>query len=246
MRSLPALLLGLAAVLPAQEPAAPAAPAAPAKEAKEAVPARPLEPAQVAESFRQFGFAIGGQSPLPGFRQAYDMTPAEVDAFLAGLRLAMLGEAAPAADAALGARFDELLRSRSAGRAERAKKSNADFLAKVDADKEVTKTASGLRYKVVKPGAGAMPTAKSTVSCLYHGTLHDGTVFDSTRSRGNQPVSFGLGEVIPGWTEGLQLIGKGGVIRLWIPANLAYGDQDSGPIPGGSVLEFEVEVVDVK
>jgi len=245
MRLLPALLLGLAAALPAQEPGAPA-PVLPVPAAKEATPAKPLDPAQVAEGFRQFGFAIGGQSPLPGFRQAYDMTPAEVDALLAGLRLAMLGEAPPAADAALGARFDELLRARAAGRAERAKKANADFLAKADADKEVVKTASGLRYKVLKPGADPKPTAKSTVSCLYHGTLHDGTVFDSTRNRGNQPVSFGLGEVIPGWTEGLQLIGKGGVIRLWIPANLAYGDQDSGPIPGGSVLEFEVELLDVK
>lgn len=233
------LLLVLAAALPAQQPPAPAAaPAAPA------APAPKLTPAEERAGFSRMGFEIGSQSPLPGLRSDYEMSADEVDAFLSGLRLAMLGQ--PSAEPEIGERFNGVLRARAGARAARAKQANLDFLAKVDADKEVTKTASGLRYKVVKPGAGAKPTAQSTVSCLYHGTLADGRVFDSTRSRGNQPVSFGLGEVIPGWTEGLQLVGKGGVIRLWIPANLAYGEQDSGPIPGGSVLEFEVELLDVK
>lgn len=231
------LLLALAAALPAQQAPAPA-PQAPA------APAAPLTADEQRAGFGRMGFEIGAQSPLPGLRADYEMSADEVDAFLAGLRRAMLGEAAPGS--ALDPRFSAVLESRTAARAARAKQANADFLAKVDADKDVSKTPSGLRYKVLKAGAGAKPTAKSTVSCLYHGTLADGRVFDSTRSRNNQPISFGLGEVIPGWTEGLQLIGKGGVIKLWIPANLGYGEQDNGPIPGGSVLEFEVELLDVK
>ena len=231
------LLLALAAALPAQQAPAPAATPAPA-------PAPALTAAEQRAGFARMGFEIGSQSPLPGLRTDYEMSAEEVDAFLAGLRRAMLGEAAPGA--ALDARFNTVLEGRAEARSARARQANADFLAKVDADKEVTKTASGLRYKVVKPGAGAKPTAQSTVTCRYHGTLADGRVFDSTRNRDNQPISFGLGQVIPGWTEGLQLIAKGGVIKLWIPAELAYGDRDSGPIPGGSVLEFEVELVDVK
>lgn len=230
-------LLALAAALPAQQAPAPAL-------QPPAVPAAPLSADEQRAGFGRMGFEIGAQSPLPGLRTDYEMSADEVDAFLAGLRRAMLGET-PAASPA-DPRFNAVLESRAAARAARAKQANLDFLAKVDADKDVTKTATGLRYKVVKAGEGAKPTAKSTVSCRYHGTLADGRVFDSTRNRGNQPVSFGLGEVIPGWTEGLQLIAKGGVIKLWIPANLAYGEQDSGPIPGGSVLEFEVELLDVK
>ncbi len=241
----PALLLALlAAALPAQEtPAAvPAAePAAKAATGKEA----PLTAEEIRTGFTQLGQGIGAQSPLPGMREAYAMSADEVDAFLVGLRAAMLGQPAPAA--VPGERFDGLLRERAQQRAARAKAANDAFLAQADADKAVTKTASGLRYQVVKAGdAATKPKATSTVTCRYHGTLADGTVFDSTRNRNDEPVTFSLAEVIPGWTEGLQLVGKGGVIKLWIPANLGYGEQDAGPIPAGSVLAFEVEVLDVK
>lgn len=246
----PVLLLALAAVLPAQEapaaaPAAPAAVPAPAK-AEAAKPA-PLAGAELRDAFVRMGFDIGTQSPLPRMRGDYEMSPDEVDAFLAGVRAAMLGQPGATPEGALGERFDAVLRERRALRATRAKEANDAFLAKADADKAVTRTASGLRYQLVKAGdAAAKPKASSTVTCRYHGTLADGTVFDSTRNRNDEPVTFSLAEVIPGWTEGLQLVGKGGVIKLWIPANLAYGDQDAGPIPGGSVLAFEVEVLDVK
>lgn len=236
------LLLVISAVLSGQQPPAPVPAPAPAP-APAAVAPELSAPEKVA-GFARMGFDIGAQSPLPQIRTEYEMSPEEVDAFVSGLRLAMLGQVP--AGAALDSRFDAMLKVRAGARAARAKQANVDFLAKIDADKGVTKTASGLRYKVIKAGDATKPSAKSSVSCLYHGTLADGTVFDSTRNRGNQPVSFGLGEVIPGWTEGLQLIGKGGVIKLWIPAALAYGEQDSGPIPGGSVLEFEVELLDVK
>ena len=186
-------------------------------------------------------------SPLPGFRSQYEMSEAEVDAFLSGMRIAMLGGKAPTEeDATLQARFGDTLNARVLSKVQRNKEANVAFLAKVDADKSVVRTASGLRYRIDKPGSGAKPVAASTVSCRYTGQLHDGKVFDSTKDRNNEPVTFALNEVIPGWTEGLQLIAKGGVIHLWIPASLAYGDQEQDVIPAGSVLEFEVELVDVK
>ena len=242
------LLASLASSVVAQDaPAAPPVPAARVAPSAVESPAKPLTESEVRAGFVQMGLAVGTQSPLPAMRGTYELTPAEVDAFLEGLRQAMLGQTGSPADEALARRFDDLLRERVLSKTARLKEANAAFLAKVDADKAVTKTASGLRYQVIKAGdAAAKPKATSTVTCRYHGTLYDGTVFDSTRNRKDEPVTFSLSEVIAGWTEGLQLVGKGGVIHLWVPAALAYGDQEAGPIPAGSVLKFEIEVVEVK
>lgn len=124
-------------------------------------------------------------------------------------------------------------------------KLNEDYLRKLDADSTITKSASGLRYKIIVPGGPARPYASSTVKCLYEGKFVDGRVFDSTKNRNNQPSEFPLSGVIPSWTEGVQLIGPGGKIILYSPSSLAYGDEGLGPIPGKSVLVFEVELVDV-
>ena len=88
------------------------------------------------------------------------------------------------------------------------------------------------------------PVATSTVKCRYTGKLVDGKVFDSTANRGNEPAEFGLNQVIPAWTEGVQKIGKGGKIVIYAPAALGYGKEGPGPIPGESVLAFEVELVE--
>lgn len=238
--ALSASVLSAAENAPAAKPAE-VAPAAPAPAAK------PLTADEQRRGFIQAGYQLGRSSPLPGFRSQYEMSEAEVDAFLSGMRVAMLGNKAPTEDdASLQARFGDALNARVVSKAQRTKEANVAFLAKVDADKSVIRTASGLRYRIDKPGTGAKPIASSQVSCRYTGQLYDGKVFDSTKDRNNEPVSFALNEVIPGWTEGLQLIAKGGVIRLWIPASLAYGDQEQDVIPAGSVLEFEVELVDVK
>jgi len=111
-------------------------------------------------------------------------------------------------------------------------------------DKEgVQQTASGLQYLVLEQGDGeAHPEASSRVRVHYHGTLIDGSVFDSSVERG-QPIEFGLGQVIPGWTEGLQLMSKGEKMRLFIPSNLAYGNRGAGTIPPGSTLIFDVELI---
>ena len=108
-------------------------------------------------------------------------------------------------------------------------------------------TASGLKYQVLKQGAGTVsPSATDTVKVHYHGTLLNGTVFDSSVER-NQPISFPLNRVIPGWTEGLQLMKAGSKYKFWIPGSLAYGERGSPPTIGANAtLVFEVELIEVK
>ena len=112
---------------------------------------------------------------------------------------------------------------------------------------EWTTTATGLKYQVLKKGTGtASPKATDTVKVHYHGTLKDGTVFDSSVERG-EPISFPLNAVIPGWTEGLQLMKVGDKFKFEIPPNLAYGDASPSPkIPANSTLIFEVELLGIE
>jgi FKBP-type peptidyl-prolyl cis-trans isomerase len=109
----------------------------------------------------------------------------------------------------------------------------------------VRTTSSGLQYEVIMEGDGARPSATSTVEVHYHGTLTNGTVFDSSVQRG-ETIKFGLNQVISGWTEGLQLMRVGGKYRFFIPPQLAYGPQDKGTIPPNSALIFEVELFAVE
>jgi FKBP-type peptidyl-prolyl cis-trans isomerase len=111
----------------------------------------------------------------------------------------------------------------------------------------VKATASGLQYKIVKEGAGKSPKATDTVLVHYRGTLLDGTEFDSSYKR-NEPISFPLNRVIPGWTEGLQLLKEGGKAILYIPSKLAYGPSGTpgGPIGPNETLIFEVELLKVQ
>lgn len=109
----------------------------------------------------------------------------------------------------------------------------------------VQQTASGLQYEVLSAGHGSEhPGARDKVLVHYHGTLADGTVFDSSVQR-NEPISFGLNQVIPGWTEGVQLMVEGEKTRFWIPSNLAYGNSRVGNIPPGSLLIFDVELLSI-
>jgi FKBP-type peptidyl-prolyl cis-trans isomerase len=120
----------------------------------------------------------------------------------------------------------------------------AAYLAENAKKAGVKTTASGLQYEVIKEGTGAKPSATSTVKVHYEGKLIDGTVFDSSIKRG-EPVSFPLNQVIPGWTEGVQLMSVGSKYHFVIPANLAYGEQGGGPIPPNSVLSFDVELLEI-
>ena len=119
------------------------------------------------------------------------------------------------------------------------------FLAKNKTRPEVKTTASGIQYEVITEGTGAKPLVVDSVTVNYKGTLIDGTEFDNSYTRG-EPITFPLNRVIPGWTEGLQLMSVGSKYKLYIPYTLAYGSNDQGPIPGGSALIFEVELLDVK
>ena len=112
---------------------------------------------------------------------------------------------------------------------------------------DMTATASGLKYQVLKHGTGAVsPKATDTVKVHYEGKLLDGTVFDSSIARG-QPISFPLNGVIPGWTEGLQLMKVGDKFKFEIPPNLAYGEHSPSPaIPPNSTLVFEVELLGIE
>ena len=119
------------------------------------------------------------------------------------------------------------------------------FLAENAEREEVVVTPSGLQYEVVEEGEGdTEPTASDIVRVHYHGTLIDGTVFDSSVERG-QPVEFPLDAVIPGWTEGVQLMKEGDKFRFYIPSDLAYRGQSVGEIPPYSVLIFEVELLEI-
>lgn len=109
----------------------------------------------------------------------------------------------------------------------------------------VQTTASGLQYKVITEGNGAMPNDSSIVSVHYTGTLLDGTKFDSSVDRG-QPMEFPVKAVIPGWTEMLKLMKVGEKVTAWIPSELGYGPRQAGPIPANSLLVFEMELLEIK
>jgi len=120
-----------------------------------------------------------------------------------------------------------------------------EFIANNVKEAGVETTESGLQYQVINDGDGAMPTKEDTVRVHYTGTLLDGTVFDSSVERG-EPAEFGVGQVIAGWTEALQNMKVGSKHKLFIPAELAYGDRGAGQhIAPGSMLIFEVELLDI-
>lgn len=129
------------------------------------------------------------------------------------------------------------------------KKNNAEagkkFLEENAKDENVKVTASGLQYLVVKEGDGIKPTATDAVTVHYTGRLIDGTVFDSSEERG-EPATFAVGQVIPGWVEGLQLMSEGSAYRFFIPSELAYGPHGTGPIQPNSTLIFDVQLIKVQ
>jgi FKBP-type peptidyl-prolyl cis-trans isomerase FkpA len=125
------------------------------------------------------------------------------------------------------------------------KEKGAAFLETAAAEPGAVRTASGLVYIEQVVGTGAQPQPTDKVKVHYHGTLIDGTVFDSSVER-NEPVDFPLNQVIAGWTEGVAMMKVGGKAKLVIPSDLAYGDQPQGQIPPGSTLVFEVELLGIE
>lgn len=119
------------------------------------------------------------------------------------------------------------------------------FLAENAKRKEVKTTSTGLQYEVITEGTGIKPTSLDTFVAHYKGTLINGYVFDASANRG-VPLTMAMNQVIPGWTEGLQLMSVGSKYKLYVPYTLGYGLYDNGAIPGGSTLIFEIELLDVK
>jgi len=120
-----------------------------------------------------------------------------------------------------------------------------EFLTRNKTKEGVKSTSSGLQYKVLRMGDGDIPKATDTVKVNYRGTLVDGTEFDSSYAR-NEPVSFALNRVIPGWTEGVQLMPVGSKFVFYVKPELAYGENGGGPIPPNSTLIFEVELLSIE
>jgi FKBP-type peptidyl-prolyl cis-trans isomerase len=221
-----------------------AGPAAPA-----AAPAAPtFTDAQLIE---EFGWFIGKRVGLGEL----EFTKTELDTLMKGMSTAAMGKESPYDLPKIGPAMDEFMQKKQAVYVEKMKKQStaaaAAYFTKLKDNKNVIELPSGLRYEIVKPGEGAFPKPTETVKVHYTGTLVDGTVFDTSlkpRQEGAaiEPAEFPLDQVIPGWTEGIQKINKGGKIKLYVPANLAYGDDGRPGIPPGSTLIFDVELLEIK
>ena len=172
----------------------------------------------------------------------------EVDVMLAGFGDSMKDNVVDDRELLMtyGKKLNEILEERSNAGVADEKKRGEDFLVKyLLGNLRAVKTPSGMLYNEVFAGIGEQATLASTVSVHYHGTLTDGTVFDSSVDRG-QPIKFPLRNVIKGWQEGVAMMRTGGKATLVIPSDLAYGDKGSPPvIPPGATLVFEVELIEI-
>ena len=172
---------------------------------------------------------------------------ASLEAIVAGQRDAFHGQPSQVDPEALNASFRvirEIMQAEAAAKAEKAAAAGRDYLVENAKREGVTVLESGLQYEVLVAGEGAKPSREDHVRTHYHGTLIDGTVFDSSYDRG-QPAEFPVGGVIAGWVEALQLMNAGSKWRLHVPSELAYGGQAVGSIPPHSVLVFDVELLDI-
>lgn len=199
----------------------------------------PLQPKQVGDAASYgLGYDIGMNISGNGLT-AEDISSEDL---LSGLMDAMSGKD-PAVKAEL---VQQALTALSKKVAERRKRVAAEFLEENKKKDGVQVTASGLQYQVIKSGSGAVPEANSNISVHYEGKLINGEIFDSSIQRG-EPASFGVSQVIPGWTEALLRMKVGDKWKLFIPSDLAYGERGSPPVIGPhETLIFEVELLEVK
>jgi FKBP-type peptidyl-prolyl cis-trans isomerase len=247
------LALGLIATLPAQDiklniPGQAAAPApagspAPAPAAAAATPAAPaFTETQLLE---EYGWFIGKRIGLADL----NFTQAQIDTVLRGIALASQGKDSPNELAKIGPPMDQFIKAKQdeylAKLRVKGLTESVAFMTQVKKKAGVIVLPSGLCYEISKPGEGPAPKLTDTVTVHYTGALADGSVFDSSVQRG-EPVVFPLDQMIPGWTEGLQKISKGGKMRLYVPPDLAFGDDIRPGIPPASTLVFDVEILDIK
>lgn len=185
------------------------------------------------------GMSIGHQL------QQMNATELNIEDFARGIKDVFAGKAAMTeadAQAAVQSFFDKKSKEQAAA----AKAEGENFLTENGKKENVVTLPSGLQYEVLREGNGRRPQATDQVECHYEGTLINGQVFDSSYRRG-ETATFGLNQVIKGWTEGLQLMQEGAKYRFFIPYNLAYGEQGAGQsIPPYAALIFDVELIKVK
>jgi len=175
----------------------------------------------------------------------FNLTESELDMVRAGIWDGVLKHKPKVELQAYGPKIQELQQARAAKTADQEKKAGAAYLAKTAGESGATKLPSGVVIKTITPGSGATPKPSDTVKVHYHGTLTDGTVFDSSVQR-KEPVNIPLTQVIKCWTEGVVTMKVGGKSRLVCPSDLAYGDRGAPPqIKPGATLVFEVELLDI-
>ncbi|MGA2690884.1 MAG: FKBP-type peptidyl-prolyl cis-trans isomerase [Opitutaceae bacterium] len=223
--------------------------AAPAQAAAQPAAAQPAAAAAAptytdAQLLEEFGWYIGKRTGL----SELGLAPAEADQLSKGMLEAMNGKDSPFEIQKVGPAMTEFIQKKQSVVLETIKNKNlaqaAAYFAKLKEIKDVVELPDGLRYEIENPGTGSPPKPTDTVKVNYTGALIDGTVFDSSERQG-KPGEFVLNSVIAGWTEGLQKIGKGGKMRLFVPPQLGYGDDGRPGIPPGSVLVFQVELLDI-
>jgi FKBP-type peptidyl-prolyl cis-trans isomerase len=207
-------------------------------------------PADLSTDAQKFGYSIGVDL---GKSLAQVKDNVDVKALEKGLEEASAGKEPRLDDkqreeikTAMAKKIQQKQLEERQAKAEANKKKGEEFLAENGKKEGVKTTASGLQYEVLTEGKGEHPTKDDKVTVNYKGTLLDGTVFDSSYDRG-QPVSFPLANVIPGWTEGVQLMTPGSKYKFYIPSNLAYGERGAGmKIGPNETLSFEVELLSVE
>lgn len=217
-----------------------------------AAPAAPVLDTDAAKQSYAMGVSVGKYLNSAVEEHKKLGLPLASDTMVRGVQDSLAGKAALTEEEVqkIMTALDEQFRAKQA---EAAKAKAAETIAKGEAfltenaKKEGVKvTESGLQYEVITAADGPKPKAEEKVRVKYKGTFIDGAEFDSTdKSNGGEPVEFQLNQVIPGWTEGVQLMGVGSKFKFTIPAALGYGDRDVGPIPANSVLQFEVELLGI-
>lgn len=217
-------------------PEAPAASAAPP-------PATPAaaSPATLTTDEQKTIYAVG--LSLNQTLSMYDLSPEELEIVKAALSDALAGTPAVDLDS-YRLKMDALARSRQSRAAAKVRERSRAYLVTAAAEPGAVKKPSGLIYKELKAGTGSQPQANQRVRVHYRGRLVNGTEFDSSYKRG-QPSEFSLDQVIPCWTEGLQMMKVGGRAQLVCPSEIAYKEQGTGSIPPGATLIFEVELLDI-
>ena len=238
-----AALVSGATLVNAQNGAAAPAAAPAAATAKKPAAAKSATAAKAPSAKEQGSYAIGVSVGENLSRAKVGPEQISVEKVAEGIRDTLAGKAKMSQE--YQAQIMALIQGARLSAAEPNHKKAEAFLATNAKAPGVTTTASGLQYKVVTPGSGDSPKATDQVQVNYTGKLLDGTVFDASEKHGG-PATFGVNQVIPGWTEALQLMKPGAKYQLWIPPKLAY-DVDSPPtIPPGSLLVFDVELVGIK